>query len=93
MDVGCPNEIFDHKEANYRVNETRCIANVTQPCIKHNQVTGLEIGTPPSWHEGRSGRETMSERWQKVPGLITRLYEITDELETMFGRKFTPDGH
>jgi hypothetical protein len=35
----------------------------------------------------------MSEHWQKVPGLITRLYEITDELEHMFGRKFTPDGH
>ena len=35
----------------------------------------------------------MSEHWQKVPGLITRLYEITDELERMFGRKFTPDGH
>jgi len=35
----------------------------------------------------------MNEHWQKVPGLITRLYEITDELERMFGRKFTPDGH
>ena len=35
----------------------------------------------------------MTEHWQKVPALLTRLYEITDELEHMFGRKFTPDGH
>jgi hypothetical protein len=36
---------------------------------------------------------TMLEHWEKVPYLITRLYELTDELESMFGRKFTPDGH
>jgi hypothetical protein len=35
----------------------------------------------------------MTEHWKKVPGLVKRLYEITDELEEMFGRKFTPDGH
>jgi hypothetical protein len=35
----------------------------------------------------------MSDHWKKVPALITRLYEITDELESMFRRKFTPDGH
>lgn len=35
----------------------------------------------------------MNEHWEKVPRLISRLYEITDELEHMFGRKFTPDGH
>jgi hypothetical protein len=35
----------------------------------------------------------MLEHWEKVPYLITKLYEITDELEAMFGRKFTPDGH
>ncbi len=34
-----------------------------------------------------------SDNWQRVPVLISRLYEITDELERMFGRKFTPDGH
>jgi hypothetical protein len=28
-----------------------------------------------------------------VPRLITQLYEVTDELEERFGRKFTPDGH
>jgi hypothetical protein len=39
------------------------------------------------------GAGIVSEHWQKVPGLRTRLYEITDELENMFGRKFTPDGH
>jgi hypothetical protein len=33
------------------------------------------------------------EHWEKVPYLITKLYGITDELEAMFGRKFTPDGH
>jgi hypothetical protein len=35
----------------------------------------------------------MSEHWKEVPRLITRLYEVTDELEERFGRKFTPDGH
>jgi hypothetical protein len=35
----------------------------------------------------------MSEHWKDVPRLITRLYEVTDELEERFGRKFTPDGH
>jgi hypothetical protein len=35
----------------------------------------------------------MLEHWDKVPYLIAKLYEVTDELETMFGRKFTPDGH
>jgi hypothetical protein len=35
----------------------------------------------------------MHDHWTKVPQLITRLYEITDELESMFSRKFTPDGH
>ena len=28
-----------------------------------------------------------------MPELLRRLYEITDELEAMFGRRFTPDGH
>jgi hypothetical protein len=35
----------------------------------------------------------VSEHWQEVPRLITQLYEVTDELEERFGRKFTPDGH
>lgn len=35
----------------------------------------------------------MGEHWKEVPRLIRRLYEITDELEDRFGRKFTPDGH
>jgi hypothetical protein len=35
----------------------------------------------------------MSEHWKSVPILLTRLYEITDELEQRFGRRFTPDGH
>ena len=35
----------------------------------------------------------MSVHWKEVPRLITRLYEVTDELEERFGRKFTPDGH
>jgi hypothetical protein len=35
----------------------------------------------------------VSEHWKEVPRLITRLYEVTDELEERFGRKFTPDGH
>ena len=25
--------------------------------------------------------------------MITQLYEVPDELEERFGRKFTPDGH
>jgi hypothetical protein len=29
-----------------------------------------------------------------VPALVSRLYEIVDELEEIFpGRHFTPDGH
>jgi hypothetical protein len=35
----------------------------------------------------------VSEHWREVPRLITQLYEVTDELEERFGRKFTPDGH
>jgi hypothetical protein len=35
----------------------------------------------------------MNENWQEVPRLITQLYEVTDELEERFGRRFTPDGH
>jgi hypothetical protein len=35
----------------------------------------------------------MSEQWREVPRLITQLYEVTDKLEELFGRKFTPDGH
>lgn len=35
----------------------------------------------------------MDEHWKEVPRLITQLYEVTDELEVRFGRKFTPDGH
>lgn len=30
---------------------------------------------------------------ESVPRLIVRLYEIVDELERKFGRRFTPDGH
>lgn len=33
-------------------------------------------------------------RIEDVPGLVSRLYEIVDELEEIFrGRHFTPDGH
>ena len=41
----------------------------------------------------RSWECAVSEHWQEVPRLITRLYEVTDELEERFGRRFTPDGH
>ena len=30
---------------------------------------------------------------KRFPDLIQRLYEIVSELEDMFGRPFTPDGH
>jgi hypothetical protein len=43
--------------------------------------------------EGSARNRTPGEHWEKVPQLISRLYKITDELEAMFGRKFTPDGH
>lgn len=30
---------------------------------------------------------------ERVPELIERLYAVVDELETLFDRSFTPDGH
>ena len=36
----------------------------------------------------------MTKPTSEVPALVSRLYTIVDELESLFpGRKFTPDGH
>jgi len=45
------------------------------------------------WRWGTWWEHSVSEHGQEVPRLITQLYDVTDELQERFGRKFTPDGH
>ncbi len=36
---------------------------------------------------------TRSHAIDRVPALVARLYSVVSELESLFDRKFTPDGH
>jgi hypothetical protein len=84
----------------YKSSALRCPALPTNPGIPITQsivrrflsdYAALEYRQPRFVPHAKSLK--MLEHWEKVPYLITKLYGITDELEAMFGRKFTPDGH
>ena len=56
------------------------------------------LGLPGIASAAAQGRQTARPHMEdaqmhKIPGLIRRLYDVTCELERIFSRPFTPDGH